>query len=235
MKNKDILVRQLGMDDLAAIFALEHEKWSAEQAASEAMIRSRLRNLPGQCWGGFGADGGLLATVFVMRKDLHVLRQESSWYESTRDGMGLPQDEQARHWFGISITSKSALAQREIFLHMMVSAVKNGIRSVFLGSPTPGYAQAKANDEALSITDYVGQKRRHPVRNEWLPLDQQLLYYYHRGFTRIIAAKENYFHHPQSLHCGAVLECDIPLRWCHPLLRLLPANLLLALGRVVLK
>lgn len=235
MPHPKITVRPLQLSDLDAIIRLEHSKWSPEQSASEAMIRSRLLSLPQQCWGGFGDDGELLATVFVMRKKKESVRHEASWYASTRDGMGTPQDDGAPHWFGISITSKSALAQREIFLHMMVSAIKHRIRSVFLGSPTPGYAAAKAADAQLGIAEYVSRKRRHPLRDEWLPQDQQLLYYYQRGFTNVVAAKENYFHHPQSLDCGAVLECEIPLAWCHPLLRLLPSGVLLALSRAVIR
>jgi len=88
----------------------------------------------------------------------------------------------------------------------MQSALEQGIRSVFLGSPVPGFAKARQQEPELSLQTYVSRTRSDKRGGSAVPADPQLYYYHQRGFNQILAAHENYFEHAAALNCAALLE-----------------------------
>lgn len=201
----DLTVRLLSNADLDALLALEHKKWEPSQCATREMLSTRLQHLDKTSWGAFRPDGELVGSLFVMCKCRQRLAASTNWYETTHGGIGFPQDD-APYWFGISLTCDDIHAQSALFAFAMQRALEQGIRSVFLGSPVPGFAKARQQEPELSLQTYVSRTRSDKRGGSAVPADPQLYYYHQRGFNQILAAHENYFEHAAALNCAALLE-----------------------------
>lgn len=211
--NESVFVRFLTPRDLSSLCELEHEKWDATQAASQAALLERIETHPDLAMGAFcSRTGRLLASLFLkpVADDFH--RHVHTWEDCTR----LPVPRQSHSLFGISLSSRCQNGVDALIRFLWPRALKNGWRHVYLGSPVPGLRDWRTLHPQGRVEDYVRARRRG------LPLDPQLRYYRKRGFTRIVGVKPDYFPHERSLDYGVLLRSTILLSHLAPLWTALP-------------
>lgn len=225
--NAKFRARFLTTEDIPALLRLEARQWNTEQAADATAMCRRIKAHPQLCVGSFCArTGEALASLFMKPVRADEVAQADSWY----DCASLDQRSGAtptRSLFGISLTSTDGAAVWELIRFFWPHALKNGWRDIYLGSPLPGLARAMRARPALSPEAYAGMTRRG------LPVDPQLRYYHRRGFKQLVAVRQDYFPHADSLDHGAVLRGVIPLSNLWPLWRRMPLSTLQAMSGLV--
>lgn len=207
-------VRFLTTADVAELLVLEHQKWTAEQAAPREELVRRIRTHPRFCVGAFHArTGQALASLFVKPTSVAEIRAARTWAECATVAPASG-ERPAQALFGISLTSIEPQALDALLEFFWPIAVESGAREVYLGSPVPGLRAWRRRNPHAAVEDYV--RARHKDR----PVDPQLHYYHTKGFTHIEAVRPGYFPHHRSLDYGVVLRAPIPPpagdAGCHP-------------------
>ncbi|MGV2068409.1 hypothetical protein [Agrobacterium sp. 22-226-1] len=220
--------RFLRRSDVDALLALEATKWTDVQAATRADLERRIAHYPDLSIGAFSIETGeALASLFLKPITAAEIRAARTWADCTT--VFGPTGAGVRSLFGISLSSSSAPAVREIFTFFWPYALKQGWRQIYLGSPMPGLASWRRANPGAPIDDYVGSKR------DGLPRDPQLRYYYKKGFRRIEGWRAEYFPHEASLDHAAILCGDIPLSFASPLWTRVPLSWLRRMGNLALR
>ncbi len=227
-------VRLLCPADVPALVALEQSKWEPHQAASAEQMLERIQAHPDLCIGAFcPRSGQALASLFMRPVDPAMFTAPTGWAVAAdvrAGGSGAGAGARTgpeRSLFGISLSSNHAAAVQAIFAFFYPRALRAGWRDVYLGSPIPGFARARAADPRLRVWQYVHARRRPHDR---LPLDAQLRYYFSKGFTQIVSIQERYFPHAESLDHGVILRGVIPLSGARWLWRTAPFAILESLS-----
>jgi hypothetical protein len=221
-----IVTRRLRFGDIPALLHLEHQQWTREQAASAEDFRERIASYPSTSNGAFNAETGeLLASLFCRPTTDAEWRRPGDWKTSTT--APAPPSSRGTALFGISLTSIEPGAALQLIAFQYLSAIRDGQRHAYLGSPMPGLSRHLALHPSMSVEEYAHAKR------SGVPLDPQLRYYHGKGFRDIIAVRENYFPHESSRDHGAILRAGVPCPWLMPLLKLCPERFLRALASVV--
>lgn len=211
-------VRFLQPEDLPALMALEKTVWEPHQAANAETLSARISTHPGLSIGAFCASSGrALASLFARPVHVSALRSASTWHECVT----APQVEsrpRPRALFGISLSSVEPRAGQAIFDFFWPHALKSGWREMYLGSPVPGLRAWLARHPGRTIDEYVH------ARSNGLPRDPQLRYYHRKGFRQVVAIREGYFPHADSLDHGVIVGGRIPLSALSALWRLVPLS-----------
>jgi hypothetical protein len=230
--------RFLTIDDVPALLELEQAKWEPDQRADGATLRQRIEKHPQLSIGSFCTRSGKAqASLFMCPVVPEIFSAPTRWIHSAAaqdqpQSLVLPDLNSTRSLFGISLSSISPTAVQEIFLLFYPHALKGGWRSVYLGSPIPGYAKARERSPDLSVWQYVHAKRSARSKE---PLDPQLRYYYKKGFKQIVSIQENYFPHEQSQNYGVILRGVIPLSEPAALWKATPFFILESLSKTLMK
>lgn len=212
--------RFLEHKDLPVLMALEHSKWEPDQAASSTMILERIRTYPELCIGTFCLrTGRALASLFMRPVNPAMFTAPTRWETTANIDSANAMHEHSRSLFGISLSSNNAEAVKEVFKFFYPRALKAGWRDIYLGSPIPGFREARQKNPDLSVWQYVHAKRKFRA-NE--PQDPQLRYYFKKGFKHIVSIQENYFPDAESMNYGVILRGVIPLSRPRPLWRATP-------------
>lgn len=218
-------IRQLVPADIDALMTLERRQWSGEQLPSEETLLARIHSHPRWCLGVFCTiSGDALASAFLIPINAADMHKAKSWGYCTQ--LAIEGSAPMNALFGVSLTSIDPEAGRAIFEHLLPRALKAGFTEVYLGSPIPGFARAKARNGDLTAEQYVRKKRRCGKR----PADPQLFYYYNHGCHDIIRVCEDYFPHKASLDYGVIVRGYLPLSEFIFIWRRLPLPVLLALS-----
>lgn len=217
-------VRFLRPEDIPALMALEQSKWEPNQAAGAEQLLERIHTHPDLCIGAFcPRSGRALASLFMRPVDPAMFTAPTAWASAADVNAPPAGPVRGRALFGISLSSQHAGAVQALFRFFLPHALKAGWREVYLGSPIPGFAKARAADPGLRVWQYVHARRRPDSR--W-PLDAQLRYYFQKGFSQVVSIQEGYFPHSPSLDHGVILRCAIPLSGAAWLWRGAPLKLL---------
>lgn len=202
--------RFLTPDDIPALLALEREKWTAEQAATETELQQRITRFPNLSLGSFCPRGGsLLASLFMKPVPDDFAHHVDCWERA----LSLPIPLRSHSLFGISLSSRAPEGVDALLSCFWPISLYAGWRHIHLGSPLAGLAEWRSRHPDGRVEDYVMARRRR------LPLDPQLRYYHRRGFNHIVAIKPGYFPHARSLDHGVLLRGTIPLSVLKPLWR----------------
>lgn len=201
--------RYLETKDIPALLDLEHAKWDRHQAASAASLRQRLEAYPQLCIGTFCLrTGKALASLFMRPINPAMFIAPTRWDITANLPHHSDRSADSRSLFGISLSSNSADAVNAIFRFFYPRALKAGWRDVYLGSPIPGFQQARQKNPNLTAWEYVHKKKKSCSRE---PCDPQLAYYFKKGFKRIVSIQADYFPHGPSMDYGVILHGVIPL------------------------
>lgn len=228
----NIISRYLRPEDIPALLSLEHAKWESHQAADAATLLRRIETYPQLCIGSFCASSGrALASLFMRPVSPHAFTAPTRWDISADVRIHHGASESGRSLFGISLSSLDGRAVTQLFRFFYPRALKAGWRDIFLGSPIPGFAKARARNPDLPVWQYVHARRRFHAEE---PLDPQLRYYFRKGFREIVSIQEEYFPHAESLNYGVIVRGSIPLArpkrlWRHTPMCILETFSLLAL------
>jgi hypothetical protein len=214
------VIRLLQPADIDRLLVLEHQQWTARQAACADTMLQRMAAWPLLSIGAFCPhSGAALASLFLRPVRAQDVRRAATWYDCASAPPGdAPAGEPSL--FGISMTSVHPGAVQPMLQHLWLQAVRNGWREVYLGSPIPGLRRALQRRPGLAAEAYARQYRHG------LPADPQLRYYHGKGFREIVAVRPGYFPHEESLDHGVVLRHALPygdLQW---MLRQMPDTLL---------
>lgn len=221
-----IVTRFLRRSDVPSVLALELRQWTAQQAADEATLLRRIQAWPELCVGAFCAQSGrALASLFMKPALRREIEQADRWEDCACVGSSTPPS--SRSLFGISFTSVDAEGAWRVIEFFWPHALKSGWRDIYLGSPMPGFRRARERDQGLDPRRYAAMKRGG------LPLDPQLRYYHGKGFREIVAVREGYFPHPDSLDHAALLRGRVPLSGLWPVWRCVPLPALQRLSGAV--
>lgn len=221
-----IVTRFLRPSDVPSVLALEVRQWTAQQAADEATLLRRIQAWPELCVGAFCAQsGGALATLFMKPALRLDIEQAGNWEDCACVGSTPPPS--SRSLFGISFTSVDAEGAWRVIEFFWPHALKSGWHDIYLGSPMPGFRRARERDQGLDPRRYAAMKRGG------LPLDPQLRYYHGKGFREIVAVREGYFPHEDSLDHAALLRGRVPLSGLWPVWRCVPLPVLQRLSGAV--
>ena len=223
-------VRFLTVDDVDALMQLEQQKWSGEQLPCAQQLAERIRTYPSLSIGAFCRHSGrALASLFMKPVVAQAFEQAVTWQDCARIQADVQQaGAKSKDLFGISLSSINAAATDEIFYFFYPHSLKQGWRSIYLGSPIPGYRKALEKQPNLCVNQYVQR------RTQQLPADPQLRYYHKRGFSQIISVQYDYFPHEDSLDYGVIVRGTIPLHRWSPVLRYVPHRLLRRVSQSVL-
>ena len=200
--------RFLQVEDTPALMELECSKWDTTQAADNATLQRRIEVYPDLCVGTFcPRTGKALASLFMRPINPAMFTAPTRWETAANiDSMGPTMYGNSRSLFGISLSSNNAEAVNEIFRFLIPHALKAGWNDVYLGSPIPGFRNARKKNPNLFVWQYVHAKR-NPHADQ--PLDPQLQYYFKKGFKHIVSIQENYFPHPDSMNYGVILRSTL--------------------------
>ena len=222
-------VRFLTLDDIAALMQLEQQKWSVKQLPSAEQLAERIQTHPHLNIGAFcRRTHQAKASLFMKPVAFVDIEQAFTWQDCAQIDTNARQS-RCKDLFGISLSSMSAEATLAIFCFFYPYSIKQGWRSIYLGSPIPGYRQAVEQQPNLCVECYV--RRRH----RQMPIDPQLRYYHKRGFNQIISVQRDYFPHEESLNYGVIIRGDIPFSRWSPLLRYVPHQWLYRISAQVLR
>lgn len=207
--------REVTVSDVAALRALELEKWGAE-GASEEVLRKRIENTPGFCWASFNQAGDALASLFVMGVKKERALESPDWFATTDHGTGASHDPAASHWFGISLSSTDSHAGSEVIVEAVTEVLRRGVREVYLGSPVPGFKRWLKRNPGGRVEAYVElqEKERAPS----IDTDPLLSFYLQLGF-KIVRTRPAYFPNEGSLDHGVLIRFPNPLWVAAPLFR----------------
>lgn len=209
---RQLISRQLRLDDIPALLQLESKQWDANQAATDEALRSRLLTHPDLCVGTFCmAKGEALSSLFMRPIQRESVLRARSWSDCT-SGPGDTSTGSSHSLFGISMTSVDPEALRCMEAFIWPKALSSGWQEIYLGSPMPGLRHAIGLDPTLSVNDYAHARRRG------LPRDVQLRYYHQKGLTDIVAVLPGYFPYEEALDYGVMLRGslhDIAARTCN--------------------
>lgn len=215
----DVIVRFLCVDDVDRLMTLEQQKWTAEQETSAAEMVRRIEVYPMLSVGVFcPLTGQALASLFMKPITTEQLLAANTWQDCARVDSLTRADTCAL--FGISMSSTDHAAVDLLLEFIWPYELKNGWRSISLGSPVPGLRSWRRDNPETPVEDYVYARRNS------LPLDPQLRYYHGKGASEIVTWKPDYFPHEASLDHGVVIRRAIPLAGAAPLWRLLPLSAL---------
>ena len=216
---KDMSVRFLKKSDIPELLTLERKQWSDNQLPSHETLEKRITNNPTLSIGVFCNHTQIaLASLFLKPTQKSHFYQKTTWQVCEE---GAVDTKKTRDLFGISLSSINADAADLIFSFFYACCMKDGWRSVYLGSPIPGFKKFFEHNRTLTADDYVNKKHRNNV-----PYDPQLRYYFNRGFRKIVSIQEGYFPHEKSLNYGVILRGDVPLNELSFVLRILPRTAL---------
>lgn len=222
-RSSTLAARLLTTRDLPQLEALEHDKWTDEQAASRAQMAERLETHPELCVGAFCVRSGqLMASLFMKPTSPDFWKHAKTWEDCVEAATPL----RTSSLFGISLSSRSPAGVSAILEFFWPRALIDGWRDIYLGSPVPGWMSWRAGNPRRGITHYVRQRRAPGV-----PLDPQLRYYFSRGFREMICVKRNYFPHHRSQDHGVILRGVVPLSSLAPVWRALPPALTCGITR----
>lgn len=217
--------RFLEIKDIPALMELEFSKWEPNQAASRTALQNRIQTYPELCVGAFCTrTGKALASLFMRPINPAMFIAPTRWEAAASlDAMDFAIHGDSRSLFGISLSSNNAEAVKEIFKFFYSHALKAGWHDVYLGSPIPGFRQARKKNPDLSVWQYVHAKRKYHTDQ---PLDPQLQYYFKKGFRHIVSIQENYFPHAESMNYGVILRRVISSSRTGPLWRATPLRII---------
>jgi len=219
-----IITRRLRIGDIPALLDLEHKQWTPEQAASAEDFRERIACYPRTSNGAFNAETGeLLASLFCKPTTDAEWRRPGDW-KTSATAPAPASAKKGAALFGISLTSIEPGAALQLIAFQYLSAIRDGQRHAYLGSPMPGLSRHLALHPSMSVEEYAHAKR------SGVPLDPQLRYYHGKGFRDIVAVREHYFPHESSRDHGAILRAGVPCPWLMPVLKLCPEPFLRALA-----
>ncbi len=208
-------VRQLTFKDLRSLEALEIKKWG-QNGASLNLLNSRIANSPNFSWAVFDDKNEALASCFVMGSSHEKILNSKSWFESTDNGTAKTHDSEAKVWFGISLSGDHPPAVDLLLKEVCANLFRQGVQSVYLGAPIPGYSFWKEFNPKGSVEDYVHSFKI--VRRKKIYRDPLINYYCQLGF-KIVKVLPDYFPHEKSDDFGVLIRLDNPLAKLAPILR----------------
>lgn len=196
-------VRFLTTDDVEPLMQLEDGKWTTEQAAAAAELRTRIRTHPRLCVGAFcPRTGAALTSVFLKPITRQQVEQAATWDDCVNQSP-VTATAGSESLFGISLSSNSAEAADQVLAFTTAHTLQDGWRDVYLGSPVPGLRDWRRKHPDRPVSEYIYARRNDR------PLDPQLRYYRTKGFTEIVTWKPDYFPHEASLDHAAVLRAEL--------------------------
>lgn len=198
---------------------LERAKWTGDQLPAPEVLALRISTYPELSMGAFcNTTGECLASLFLKPINSKSLTEEIDWQKCS-EIVPNKTETHLKSLFGISLSSIDSYAADRMFAYFYGYILKHGYRSVYLGSPIPGYKRALERENNLDVKEYVYRKN---IQNSWLPFDPQLYYYHKRGFRHIVSVQKDYFPHAASFDYGVIIEARVPLRQFSLIWKLFP-------------
>lgn len=207
---RHVYCRVARIEDAQKISELESKVW-AENAATLSNIRNRLDTF---------AEGNLLAIendeivgyVCIVPVSQSLVDNSKTWYDYTDNGdIKAAYDPEGKLFFGVNLTVSNKCRNlgigSKLLLQIARTAVRKRYRLGILGGRLPYYYKHKN----LSPEDYVNLKDE---KNRIY--DPELRLYVRMGL-KVVKVQKDYFHDPESLNYGVILE------WKNPFFRITEA------------
>ncbi|NLS14452.1 hypothetical protein HGP28_16400 [Vibrio sp. SM6] len=191
-----MIVREMTLDDYAAVEALEQRVWG-EEAATVEMIGSRHNIFPQGSVVAVDEEGNIVGYAAVQR--VNCVGAES-WDAITDYGSIRQSHRDNGHiLYGIGMSGEKFGVAESVIAYFHKRFIESGIcYMLMLGSRVPGYKKWYER-HAGSIRDYIDRRS-----SDGYSIDGELKLYQKHGFEIILAIKD-YFPCDKSLNYGALI------------------------------
>jgi hypothetical protein len=200
-----IKVRPATAADINAYLELQAERWRDDNMADKEQLLSRLKSYP---QGMLVAEENqkIVGMTYAMRITDYDYQNPPSWNEITNNGYCDNVDPRGKYFFGVDLSTAKGVGHRagdQLMVAMGALAIREGVQRVMLGGRMPGY---HAYVDKMSAQEYLDAKDA-----KGRPLDRQVRFYTSVPGLKALKPIENYFHDPESLDWGVLLEWRNPL------------------------
>jgi hypothetical protein len=151
-------VRFLNTNDIPKLLTLEKKQWSGNQVPSAQTLRNRITQNPTLSIGVFcDITHQALASLFLKPTHKDDFYKKTNWQKCEEESTNI---EKTKDLFGISLSSINPDAADLIFGFFYACCMKDGWRSVYLGSPIPGYKKFIESNNTANVDYYVNKTYR---------------------------------------------------------------------------
>jgi ribosomal protein S18 acetylase RimI-like enzyme len=195
--------REATLKDAKDIAMLEKKVWK-DNAASYENIVSRMKIFPtGSIIGIYNEK--IVGYVSGIKMSQEYADECKTWYDYTDSGKGVKSySEDGELLFGISLTVDNDYRNLGIGSRLLIQiarmAIENNLKAGILGGRLPYYYKKKE----MAIEEYI------ELKNESGKIFDPELRLYKKMGLKIVKLQKDYFHDPESLDYGVILEWNNP-------------------------